>query len=594
MKGSIKYRFITIYFLLVLLVMSIVGTFIINRLESQQIDTVSENMTQTMDSIVRTSTYLSTNNWSYMGNDISNTLNSWKLSPDEAIYAIYGRENPTVIASTSNQQDLIEGKNALSCKGLNANLILKSLEGNMDSTIIVNNNAQREKHISMPVYSTDGDILGILYMTHNLNTITGVINDAKSILTYATIIALFITTVLGYFIANSITEPIRDLTNKASNMAKGDFNQRVDVKSDDEIGNLANMFNYLTIELKRTIKQMDLEKSKLDTIFRYMTEGVIAVNERGYLIHANRVAKEILGIENIELNNIFNLELLQISELDYKNEATLQGERLIEIKNNFYKIKYAPFKGDDYENHGIILVFQDITKEHKLDIIRKEFVANVSHELKTPITTIKTYTETILDSPDMDPLQINFFLKVIDRENNRMARLVSDLLQLSNMDYNNLKLNIEEVETFDIITRTLEGLHVMIEKKNHEINLDLPYDIKNISADRHALEQILMNIISNAVKYTENGGKISISANSDNGIVNIIVKDNGIGIPKDDLNRIFERFYRVEKGRSRAMGGTGLGLSIAAQMTKIMGGNIKIDSEFGKGTEVILSFKAVD
>lgn len=592
MFNSIKYRFITIYFLLVLLVMSIVGTFIINRLEAQQINNVSENMNQTLDSITRTSSYMTNENWKEQDSEISHTLEEWRLSDGESIYAISGNKSPEIISSTTNRNELIKGINALSYKILNSELVLSALNGETSDAIVVNSNGnKREKHIAMPIFSSDGDVRGILYMTHNLSDIYKVINSAKVILTYATIIALIITTLLGYFIASSITGPIRDVTKTASEMAKGNFDQKVEVKSDDEIGNLAAMFNYLTEELKLTINQMDLEKSKLNTIFNYMAEGVIAIDSDGYLIHVNPIARKILKLDEDALYKKQDLGELKIYNLNYYDSSSLQGESQVEIEDNFYKVKYAPFKRDNMENSGIIVVLQDITKEHKLDMMRKEFVANVSHELKTPITTIKTYTETLLDSP-LDEDQAKHFLNVIDRENNRMARLVSDLLQLSNMDYNNYNFDLQEVDTYDIINQTLDGLAVLIKEKNHDIILDVPVNIKNISADRHALEQVLMNIISNAIKYTDPNGEIKISASSNYFNVNIIVEDNGIGIPKEDLDRIFERFYRVEKGRSRAMGGTGLGLSIAKQTVKNMGGTIKIESDFGKGTKVTLTFKA--
>ena len=515
MFNSIKYRFITIYFLLVLLVMSIIGTFIINRLETQQIQNVTENMNQTINSIIRTSNYMSNKDWKNEKKEISSTLREWRLPPDESLYAIALNKFPEIIASTTNRAELIAGTDALSNKSLNAELVLSSLEGKSANAIVVTNNSEhREKHIAMPIFSSNGDIKGILYMTHDLSTVYGVIDDAKVILTYATILALIITTVLGYFIANSITEPIRDLTEKASEMAKGNFDQRVNVKSDDEIGNLASMFNYLTTELKSTITQMDLEKSKLDTIFNYMAEGVIAIDKDGYLIHANPIAKEILNLDEDALYKKQDIEKLNITNLNYSNTSSLQGESKVELKNNFYKVKYAPFKKENNVNIGIIVVLQDITKEHNLDMLRKEFVANVSHELKTPITTIKTYTETILDSNEMDEDDVKYFLNVIDRENNRMARLVSDLLQLSNMDYHNYKFNNEEIETFDIIHQTLESLNVLIREKKHSIKVDIPLDIKNIYADRHALEQVLINIVSNAVKYTDEGGEIKISAKS--------------------------------------------------------------------------------
>ncbi|EFI41724.1 ATP-binding protein [Peptoniphilus sp. oral taxon 386] len=592
MFNSIKYRFITIYFLLVLISMSIVGAFIINRLEVQQTQNIEDNMTQTLNTIIGASNYISDENWSNKSSQIKNILNEWRLSVGESIYALSADESPIIIASTTNNKDLIDGKEAFSYKALEPSLILRSLQGETADTITANGDVSlNEKHISKPIFSSDGDVKGILYMTANLSSVYSLLKDAKIILSYATLIALAITSLLGYIIAISITEPIRDVTTKASEMAKGNFDQRVEVKSNDEIGNLGSMFNYLTEELNTTINQMNLEKSKLNTIFNYMAEGVIAVSRSGYLIHANPIAREILDLDENYLKTKQDLTKLNIFGINYSDNSSLEGESELEIKDKFFKIKYAPYKKGRLTNLGLIVVLQDITKEHTLDVMRKEFVANVSHELKTPITTIRSYSETLLDSK-MEPDEVKHFVKIINRENTRMGRLVSDLLQLSNIDYKTSNYVYEEIDTYDILSQTLEGLSVMIKEKNHNISLEIPMDIRNIYADRHALDQILMNIISNAIKYTDEGGKIKISATSNYFNVNIIVEDNGIGIPESDLPRIFERFYRVEKGRSRAMGGTGLGLSIARELTLSMGGDIKIDSKFKEGTKISISLKA--
>ncbi|MFQ8697418.1 MAG: sensor histidine kinase [Peptoniphilus harei] len=223
--------------------------------------------------------------------------------------------------------------------------------------------------------------------------------------------------------------------------------------------------------------------------------------------------------------------------------------------------------------------------------MRKEFVANVSHELKTPITTIKSYTETLLDS-DLDKDSQRNFLKVIDRENSRMSRIVTDLLYLSNIDYNKDNVSLESIDTYEFIAEAIESQSILIVQKNHKIELNIDMDIKDIYAERNGADQILTNIISNACKYTPENGKIVIDATNKDDLVEIKVADNGIGIPKEDLPRISERFYRVEKGRSRQMGGTGLGLSIASEMIKSFGGSLKIDSVFGEGTTVTLLFKA--
>lgn len=593
MNHSIKSRFILIYVVLVLISMFIASTFIIDRLENVQIETATTSMEKTMDTLATTtSAFFKDNNYKTLP-QLDQTLKDWGISSEESAYIISSDEVPQIIASTKNisQED---SKDAYSFKYIEPKLVMDALKGkNREKIVDYKNEKAVEKHIARPILSADGKILAIIYMTRNLNSIYSVIEDSKVIITYATIISLITTSILGYFIANSITGPIRNLTKKAKAMAKGNFNQSVEVKSNDEIGELGLMFNFLTKELRETIEKMDLEKSKLNTIFNYMAEGVIAIDRNNKLIHANSIAKKILNISEKDFNREINLKSINLYNIDYKNEETLKGEELTKISDTFYKIKYAPYKSDAFINSGLIIVLQDVNKEHMLDIMRKEFVANVSHELKTPITTIRSYTETLLDS-DLDKFSQKKFLKVIDRENSRMSRIVTDLLSLSNIDYNRDNLHFVRFDTYEFIDEAIESQSLLITQKKHKIELDIDMDIKDIYADKNGADQILTNIISNACKYTPDFGKISISAKNLDDFVEIKVSDNGIGIPKEDLPRITERFYRVEKGRSREMGGTGLGLSIANEMIKSLGGNLKVESTFGKGTSITLLFKAGD
>ena len=573
--------------------MFIASTFIIDRLENVQIETATTSMEKTMDTLATTtSAFFKDNNYKTLP-QLDQTLKDWGISSEESAYIISSDEVPQIIASTKNISSE-DSKDAYSFKYIEPKLVMDALKGkNREKIVDYKNEKAVEKHIARPIFSADGKILAIIYMTRNLNSIYSVIEDSKVIITYATIISLITTSILGYFIANSITGPIRNLTKKAKAMAKGNFNQSVEVKSNDEIGELGLMFNFLTKELRETIEKMDLEKSKLNTIFNYMAEGVIAIDRNNKLIHANSIAKKILNISEKDFNREINLKSINLYNIDYKKVETLKGEELTKISDTFYKIKYAPYKSDAFINSGLIIVLQDVNKEHMLDIMRKEFVANVSHELKTPITTIKSYTETLLDS-DLDELSQKKFLKVIDRENSRMSRIVTDLLSLSNIDYNRDNLHFVKFDTYEFIDEAIESQSLLITQKKHKIELDIDMDIKDIYADKNGADQILTNIISNACKYTPDFGKISISAKNLDDFVEIKVSDNGIGIPKEDLPRITERFYRVEKGRSREMGGTGLGLSIANEMIKSLGGNLKVESTLGKGTSITLLFKAGD
>ncbi|TJX13146.1 cell wall metabolism sensor histidine kinase WalK [Tissierella creatinini] len=592
MISSIKWRFVFVYFLLVFIAMAIVGIFIVGRLEDQQIKAVTRDMEQEIQSI---SSSISDNDWLENASDIQNTIDEWPLGSNQTLYVIYDEDIPTIIASNAEQKENVVGYNALSNKYIDPIIVQTAFNGDKGESIIEELNENIiNKHLSYPVYSSMGKLNGVLYMTYNLENVYNTVNESKTILTSATFLALGITIFLGFLIASSITEPIRDVTKKAEEMAMGDFDQFVDVKSDDEIGQLASMFNHLTLKLKETIQDMDLERSKLDTIFNYMAEGVVAVDTNGYIIHVNPIAMDILGLDEGLSYGEEKIDLLKLNihKIDYTKKENLEGSVTTKINSKVYKIKYAPFNNEKNIVGGLIVVFQDITQEHKLDNMRKEFVANVSHELKTPITTIKSYTETLLDN-ELDKVISQKFLSVIDSESDRMARLVRDLLQLSNIDYNKTNWKRTEVSICDMIRDIISKLDLLIKEKDHKLELDLRENLPSVIVDKDGMEQVILNIISNAIKYTENNGKINISVYSIDKELVIKVKDNGIGIPKDDQHRIFERFYRVEKGRSREMGGTGLGLSIAKEIIDAHDGRIEINSVLEEGTEVTLTLPLV-
>lgn len=591
--SSIKWKFIVVYFLLVFIAMIIVATFIVGRLESQQIENVNRNMETRIESMLSSSSYLMQDDWEKVKEDIQKTtIDDWRLDNKEDLYVISVGEYPEIIATSIKRREDIIGDNALSSEYMETYLLMEALEGKKAiNEPSISNSQSGKSHIAYPVEDGVGKVKGIIYMTYDLRDIANTMRESKVILTNATIIALVVTVSLGYLIADSIIDPIRDLTKKVEEMAEGDFDQKVDVRSRDEIGQLASMFNYLTGELKLRIEEIDLERSKLDTIFNSMAEGVVAIGLDGYLIHANPIALEILDMnKDLEFTSEdskikFPYDKVNLENLESGNREEFKGDEIVELKGEIYKIKYAPFKSDSGETNGVILVFQNMTNEHRLDNMRKEFVANVSHELKTPITTIKSYTETLMLG-DIAPDTQLAFLQVIDDESNRMNRLVQDLLQLSNMDFKETAWEKEEVKVNPFVESVVKKMNFAFKEKNQSYKLKLQEDIPNFHIDRDAIEQVLLNIISNASKYTESGGNINILTGSSENFITIKVEDDGLGIPKEDLDRIFDRFYRVEKARSRDTGGTGLGLSIAKEIIKGHNGYIEISSELDKGTTV--------
>lgn len=595
MFNSIKWRFILVYFLLVFIAMVIVGMFIIGKLKIQQIDNITDNMEKHIETIIESSSYFLEDDWLSVQEEIQQALNEWRPGSNQVLYVIYNyNEIPTIIASTSKQIDRIVEQNALSSKLLDPTLIVRAYEDRKKASDNVEeaNEKTSANHIAYPVLTDVGKVKGVIYMTSDLQDVYTTVNESKKILTNATVIALLVTVLLGYLIASSITEPIRDVTKKAEEMAMGNFDQFVEIKSEDEIGQLASMFNHLTLKLKDTIQEIDLERSKLDTIFSYMAEGVLAIDTNGYIIHANPISMEILKIKEEDLSLydpmskiIYPLESINLKDINYNDEDTLEGDETLEIDQQVYKVKYAPFKNEKNNIGGLIIVFQNMTNEHKLDNMRKEFVANVSHELKTPITTIKSYTETLMDTKVEEEINKKF-LTVINNECDRMSRLVRDLLQLSNLDYKKVNWKKEEVSVNKLLNEILLKLEFAFKEKEHDLVVDIEDELPNIVIDKDGIEQVILNIISNAIKYTESKGKIEVVSKCFNGFVNIIINDNGIGIPDEDQKRIFERFYRVEKGRSRDLGGTGLGLSIAKQIIEAHNGEILLKSYFNVGTTV--------
>lgn len=592
MFKSIKFRLIGLYFVLVLIVLSIVGTFILNRLEFEQIDNIKDEMIKSSDSFIGAGSDIFSKD-TIDKKEIDKLMDVWSFPSYVSAFVVTGGDSPKIIATSSGVDTKeLDHVNALNYPLLDPSLLLGSFQGEKKDLLVEDvNRSSNTLHYATPIIGKNSEVLGSLYMVANLSSVYSVLGYARSIFISAVAVALAITSVMAYFMASSVTNPIKELTASAKKMSEGNFDQEIKVKGNDEIGKLSKMFNGLNRDLGNTFDRLELERSKLNTIFDYMAEGVVAIDRNRRLVHANPIARKILSLSKNHVGSVVDFSMVNIKDIDFKDVSSLSGEVNAQIKDVFYKVKYAPYKSEG-RVLGVIVVLQDINEEHRLDVMRREFVANVSHELKTPITTIGSYTETMLDV-DMDLDSIRNFLRVIDRENNRMARLVTDLLQLSNMDYKETKWNYEAVDTYDFLSTNINSLDMLIKEKHHKVTLDVPMDINSMYVDRHGADQVFRNIFSNALKYTRKGGEIKVAAKSEGASVEIIVEDNGIGIQREDLNKIFERFYRVEKSRSREMGGTGLGLSIAKEILESMGGRISIESEIGVGTKMTLRFPGV-
>ena len=338
-------------------------------------------------------------------------------------------------------------------------------------------------------------------------------------------------------------------------------------------------------------KKEKAEETEIKTRLLHMTEGIIAFDINGKIDLINPAAKMLLKIspEDYTFEDIFdkfNLNL-NMEKLIYLEDLTSM-EQIIEAEENTVKVLFSPFRNEENNKpEGIIAVIQDITENVKLDNMRKEFVADVSHELKTPITSIMGYTDTLLDG-DYDLETQREFLQVISTEARRMAKLVTDLLDLSKIDSNKKKTKKTSFDLGNLAKECQKKLAIEIKKKKHHVECLVTADVPPVYADKDDIQRVILNILTNSIKYTPEGGNIKIYVGFVYSDAYIKIIDNGIGIPKEDLNRIYERFYRVDKSRAREMGGTGLGLSIAKEILDKNGGSIDIKSELNRGTEVVI------
>ncbi|MDR1537187.1 MAG: cell wall metabolism sensor histidine kinase WalK [Clostridiales bacterium] len=448
-----------------------------------------------------------------------------------------------------------------------------------------NNNTMKEWITCATPVVEGNEIRYVVYARLDASAMNDNISEITITIFFMIIIALALTAIFGLFLANTLTGPIIALTKQAKNMAMGNLNQEIPVYSDDEIGQLTQTINDMAKELSLTISTMASEKNKIKVVLDNMTDGVLAYDNQRNLVHANNAAADLLNLGDLEM--IPSTEVL--SHLGF-DDGDRNKESTIAAGDKFISSSITPYLNTNGQVEGIVVVIQDVTKLTKLDNMRKEFVANVSHELRTPLTTVKTYTETLLDGALEDEAVAVNFLKVVDSEASRMSVLVQDLLELSRLDNSQLNLDLEVIDLDALIVKSIRQNLVLAEKKRQSIKYSPPDEECFICADSGRINQVLTNIISNSVKYSLEESEIRVDIEVSEDYFSVYIKDNGIGIPKEDLRRVFERFYRVDKARSRAMGGTGLGLAIAKEIMEAHGFKISINSDLGKGTTMILRF----
>ncbi|MDA3733501.1 ATP-binding protein [Niameybacter massiliensis] len=595
MKTSIQWKIVTIYLSLVLVIMVVSGTLIIYDIENTYYEKLKNELVDAAEMIETRLAVETDEQLEESIDEVEKTLSMLVALNKHDIY-ILDATGHLLLGSTS--------KYAIGQLVPSKQVIPKVIDKKQAVTLDWPNFASQDggpeyvEHARPIMDKNTGDLLAIIYVMADASDIYNNVFNAMKTISLASMVAMAIAALFSAIFARMITVPIKQLTKSSKQLAEGSFS-RIPIYSTDEIGQLTQSFNYMATELSRTMGAISSEKSKLEKILQNMADGVMAFNRQGVLIHANPVCSEILGENRIDhrFDFIFpkfgvDVSFDQLMKNEERENIKADEGIMMEIEERYYNLHFAPYSNSLGESEGLVVVMQDVTNQQKLDQMRKEFVANVSHELRTPLTTVKSYTETLLDGAIDDREIAVQFLRVMEKEADRMTNLVKDLLELSRIDNKQMQLDLRAIDFRSIVEDTLEAQKIHIEKKGHrliyEANPELDYIMMGDSA---RIRQILHNILSNAIKYSIDTGTITVKLYKNKDWITLQVQDTGIGIAKPDLARIFERFFRVDKARSRSQGGTGLGLSIVKEMVELHDGTIHITSKVGKGTTVTVQFK---
>ncbi len=579
MFRSLHMKLVLIMVLIMVSVMAVLGTYMISSITTYNIDTFLSQMT-----MVFTPEFISTLEETERGSEnpaseLREVMNAYSgplgIGEDRSFY----------ILDASTGRYLSGSDDSLAQNMTLTPNILKAMEGKVGEDV---ERLSTYFDVAVPINVKNGDgyVVGVMDNKQELNETSW---NLFTILIRAMLFGILVAILLSFFLAKTITTPIERLTRQAIRVGEGDFSQQAEVYAQDELGVLTERFNEMSGAIRDNLRTIDDERGKLDTLFTHMADGVVAFDTSGKIMHINPEAEKMLGRSfgpDALYRDVF--ADLAVEEKDMADDGQYI-EVDYETNKRTLKVFLAPLKIGD-ERSGIMAVLHDITQQKRLDDARKEFVANVSHELRTPLTNIKGYTETLIDAgEDMDFETGRRFLEIVYNEADRMTRIVKDLLTLTKLDYDRMENDMtEDINLKKVAESVAMSMNIEAEKQGISLSCLVP-EMPVIKGDADRIQQVVMNIVSNAVKYNQPGGRVDISGGTRSGSVFLTVSDTGLGIPAEDLPRIFERFYRVDKARSREKGGTGLGLAIAKEIIEFHGGSISVRSEEGRGTSVTMT-----
>ena len=594
---SLQFKLVMIYMLLIIIGMQIIGLYFTNSLERDLTGNFKNNIDSQVtliDTRIKEIFQESGDDREQMHSDIQSLLADYGNRPEIEEIRYINADNILVGTSRISNESLVGSR-------INEPMTRDALQSgiaNDEIFVNVDKDNQRVWILNQPVVVSD-EVAGVIYVESNVESIYAQLEAINNTFIIATLFSLVITSILGIFVARTITKPITDMRNQALLMSEGDYTSRVQIYSDDEIGQLAGSFNILSKKVQEAQANTESEKKRLDSVITHMSDGIIATDRRGRIRIVNEMAVGMLNLrtQSDDLHGTNMLDLLRLGEelnlediIQEANDSHLifidSGDDVTTLRVNFSTIVT-----DTGFINGYIAVLHDVTEQERIDAERREFVANVSHELRTPLTSMRSYIEALQDGAWQDEEIAPKFLSVTRDETDRMGRLVEDLLQLSRMDNDAEEIQKEVVDFKLFINRVIDRFE-MTHKDEVVFTRHIPDAplFTDISVDK--MGQVLDNVLSNAIKYQHGDPKrvdIHLKQNTLYNRMTIRIKDYGLGIPNNKVDRIFDRFYRVDKGRARKMGGTGLGLAISKEIIEAHNGKIWANSVENEGTTVFIN-----
>ncbi|EEX26187.1 putative sensor protein kinase WalK [Limosilactobacillus fermentum 28-3-CHN] len=598
---SIHFKIALVFALMLMLTLEVVGAVFVRQLEHQEL----ANFKQQIE--------LPT----YIDNSLATQLTSTDTkTANNEIKTILARVNNTSITEIRvvDAKGIIRGTSSSGNQGIvgqktTDTVIKNTLVNNRSHTENLYDSANHNRYyvsvVPLLASGNANNVVGVVYMRANLEGVYSTINSISLIYLSAALITIVLGLGLAVLISREITRPIEEMRKQTLRIARGDFSGQVKVMGNDELGQLAGAVNNLSVRVEESQESSDAERRRLDSVLSHMSDGVLATDRRGNLTIVNNTALQFLNIADEE--QVLGKSILDV--LKIRRQFSIrhlvdedQDQVILDNLNEdlILSAYFSPIKRESGFVSGLVCVLHDVTSQQKEERERKEFVSNVSHELRTPLTSVKSYVEALSDGAINDPELAPRFLGVVSDETERMIRMINDLLSLSRMDSGTAKLNLEYVNINELFNYILNRFDMIIKneaadpsQKKYTIVRYLTKKDLWVEIDTDKFTQVVDNIMNNAVKYSPDGGVITARLLETHNHVILSISDQGLGIPRKDLGHIFDRFFRVDKARSRKQGGTGLGLAISKEVVNLLGGQIWVDSVEGKGSTFYISLPYV-